>query len=175
MKTTRMWEDLESRVIPAQAAAEEAKAWRRAGEIVAFTNGCFDLLHVGHLLPFLWARRLADHLIVGLNDDRSVRNLKGPTRPILPERDRALMLAALRMVDRVVLFSEPTADRLLWTLKPHFYVKGGDYRLATLPEKETVLATGVRVIFVPLVPGHSTSGIIARIGDGRREDRAATR
>jgi D-beta-D-heptose 7-phosphate kinase/D-beta-D-heptose 1-phosphate adenosyltransferase len=158
-----VWGLLEGRVVDRTTAAVEAERWRRAGEIVALTNGCFDILHVGHLLPFLWAARLADRVIVGVNDDASVRSLKGPERPINPDRERALLLAAMRMVDRVVIFSERTADQLMRVVRPHFYVKGGDYTLATLPEAATVREIGTRVLFVPVVAGRSTTGIVARI------------
>ncbi|MBE3577522.1 MAG: adenylyltransferase/cytidyltransferase family protein [Limnochordales bacterium] len=158
-----VWELLARRVVDLENAVAEARRWRQAGEIVALTNGCFDILHAGHLFSFLWARQLADRLIVGINDDASVRGLKGPKRPINPERERAMLVAALRMVDLVVLFPERTADRLIEAVRPHFYVKGGDYVLATLPEAATVRRVGARLVFVPLLPGRSTTGTLARI------------
>lgn len=158
-----VWESLARRLVDRETAAAEARRWREGGEIVALTNGCFDLLHVGHLFSLLWAKRLADRLIVGINDDASVRSLKGTERPINPDRERALLVAALRMVDLVVLFQERTADLLIQAVQPHFYVKGGDYVLATLPEAATLRRLGVRVVFTSLVPGRSTTGTLARI------------
>lgn len=132
------------------------------GETV-FTNGCFDLLHVGHTRYLQAARGLGDRLVVGINSDASVRTLKGPTRPILPENERAELLASLACVDYVVIFSEPTADKLLSALRPAIYAKGGDYSADTLPESSTVRAYGGEISIVPFVPGRSTTDIVARI------------
>jgi rfaE bifunctional protein nucleotidyltransferase chain/domain len=147
----------------------EAAAWaaqlRAAGRSVVFTNGCFDLLHCGHVDYLQRARALGDALVVGLNGDDSVRELKGPGRPILPEADRAIVLAALRAVDVVVVFHQPTAEALVAAIQPAVYVKGGDWGPGrrTPPEAAVVLSYGGRVQFIPYLPGRSTSEIIAQI------------
>ncbi len=136
---------------------------RARGARIVLTNGCFDLLHVGHLRYLRAARALGDLLVVGINDDASVRALKGPGRPLIPLAERAELLAALAPVDAVVPFGERTADRLLERVRPDLYVKGGDYTLETLPEAATARRLGVEVRFLPLVKGRSTSGLIAEI------------
>ena len=137
---------------------------RRAGKTVVFTNGCFDLLHRGHLQYLSQARRLGDVLIVGLNDDDSIRRQhKGPERPILPLEDRAAILSALEMVDYVCPFSEDTPERMIAQLKPDVLVKGADYRLNQIVGREIVERTGGRVIVLPLLEGRSTSAIVRKI------------
>lgn len=143
----------------AQAAVAEK---RLGGARVVLTNGVFDLLHVGHLRSLREARSLGDYLVVGVNTDAAVRVLK-PGRPIVPEDERAELLAALEPVDLVVLFAEPTADRLLERLRPDVYAKGGDYTPATLPEAATAQSVGARVAILQLVPGRSTSELLARL------------
>lgn len=128
-----------------------------------FTNGCFDLMHVGHLRYLQAARALGDRLVIGLNSDASVQRLKGETRPILPEDERAELLAGLGCVDFVTIFDEPTADPLLALLKPQIYAKGGDYTPETLPEAPTVRAYGGEIRIIPFVPGRSTTSLIERI------------
>lgn len=133
------------------------------GGTTVFTNGCFDLLHVGHLRYLQGARALGDRLVVGVNSDASVRGLKGQDRPLVAELERAEMLAGLGCVDFVTVFDEPTADALLQTLTPEVYAKGGDYAPDTLPEAPTVRAYGGRIELVPFVPGRSTSNLVARM------------
>jgi rfaE bifunctional protein nucleotidyltransferase chain/domain len=129
-----------------------------------FTNGVFDLMHVGHLRYLQAARALGDRLVVGVNADRSVKRLnKGPDRPILPEDERAELLAGLACVDFVTIFDEPTADAVLAALKPQVYAKGGDYSPDSLPEAPTVRSYGGRIEILPFVPGRSTTSLIARI------------
>jgi len=130
---------------------------------VVFTNGCFDLLHPGHVSYLRAARSLGDALVVGLNSDASVRRLKGPPRPVVPEKDRATMLAALESVDAVILFGEDTPVRLLRDLKPAVYVKGGDYRIEDLPEAEVAADIETEIRIIPFEPGYSTSALIERI------------
>jgi rfaE bifunctional protein nucleotidyltransferase chain/domain len=142
-----------------EAVAEE----RRAGRTIAFANGCFDLLHVGHVRYLQAAAAEADVLVVAINDDRSVADLKGPGRPILPAVDRAELVAALRGVDYVVLFSEPTVAPLLIALKPDVHCKGTDYTTDTVPERETVRGYGGRVAIVGDPKDHSTRDLLARI------------
>lgn len=128
-----------------------------------FTNGCFDLLHVGHV-RYLWAaRNLGERLVVGLNSDASVQALKGLQRPIVPEDERAEVLAALACVDFVTVFSEPTAAELLSRLKPAIYAKGGDYSPDTLPEAPVVRGYGGEIAIVSFVPGRSTTDIVSRV------------
>jgi rfaE bifunctional protein nucleotidyltransferase chain/domain len=133
---------------------------RDRGARVALTNGVFDLLHVGHLRYLRQARRHADVLVVGVNADAVVGK---PGRPLIPEVDRAELVAALDPVDYVVIFRTPTADSLLRELRPDVYVKGADYSEATLPEAATAREVGARLIFVPLAEGHSTSELLRKL------------
>jgi rfaE bifunctional protein nucleotidyltransferase chain/domain len=152
-------------VLDLEDAAEVAAELRSAGRIVVFTNGCFDLLHGGHVDYLQRARALGDFLVVGLNGDGSVRQLKGSDRPIVPESDRAQVLAALRAVDAVVIFPDLTADSLVAAIRPDVYVKGGDWGTGqrTPPEVEVVQSYGGSVVYLPYLPGRSTSEIITRI------------
>lgn len=141
------------------------------GELGVFTNGCFDLLHLGHVRYLQEARALGDFLVLGLNNDEGVRLLKGPGRPLVPERERAEMMAALSCIDYVTIFGEPTAGPLVEQLQPAIYVKGGDYMNAgtrepdpnRLPEAKVVQAYGGAVRLLPYLPGHSTTALIAAI------------
>jgi rfaE bifunctional protein nucleotidyltransferase chain/domain len=130
---------------------------------VVFTNGCFDILHPGHVEYLEAARALGDHLVVGINDDASVRRLKGPLRPVNPVAARARVLAALACVDAVLIFSEDTPAQLIAQVLPDVLVKGGDWPVEQIVGREIVLARGGEVHSIPLSPGYSTSGIIARI------------
>lgn len=134
-----------------------------AGERGVLTNGCFDLLHVGHLRSLQAARAAGEFLIIGLNTDAGVRRLKGPTRPIVPESERAELLDALACVDYVTLFDEPTAAELLAAVRPAIYVKSAEYRDKPLPERAVVEGYGGRVELVEVHPGHATTDLIARI------------
>jgi rfaE bifunctional protein nucleotidyltransferase chain/domain len=136
-----------------------------AGRKLVFTNGCFDLLHAGHVRYLKQARALGDALAVGLNGDKSVRELKGSGRPLNPEQDRAEVVSALGCVDYVVVFDEKRATRLLREVRPHVYAKGGDYTPESLdPEERAALAgCGAEVCILPLVPGRSTSAMVARM------------
>jgi rfaE bifunctional protein nucleotidyltransferase chain/domain len=133
----------------------------RTGTVV-FTNGCFDVLHRGHVEYLAAARSLGDVLVVGLNDDASVRRLKGAPRPVNPEEDRALVLAALASVDAVTVFDEDTPRELIAALLPDVLIKGGDYTVDTIVGAEEVIAAGGRVVVAPLVPGRSTTAILQR-------------
>jgi glycerol-3-phosphate cytidylyltransferase len=130
---------------------------------VVFTNGCFDIIHPGHVSYLRSARSLGDALVVGLNSDTSIVRLKGPSRPIVPEGDRADVLAALEFVDAVVVFKEDTPVRLMRELKPDVYVKGGDYRIEDLPEAKVAAEIGAEVKIMPFEPGYSTSSLIEKI------------
>ena len=157
---------------PIRAAA------RAASRRVVFTNGAFDLLHVGHVRYLQAARALGDMLIVGLNSDASVRGYKGPGRPLVPQEERAELLAALACVDYVVVFDDPTAARLVAALAPDVYVKGGDYTATgdapddtgkPLPEAAIVRAAGGQVVIIPYMPGKSTTNLIERIRSMERD------
>lgn len=136
---------------------------RQAGRTIAFANGGFDLLHVGHVRYLEAARREADRLIVAVNDDRSIQGLKGPSRPVLSEADRAELVAALRAVDYVVIFPEPTVTPLLELLKPDVHCKGTDYTVETVPERDTVRSYGGRIAIVGDPKDHSTSDLLTRL------------
>jgi len=133
------------------------------GKTIVFTNGCFDILHAGHVRYLQAARELGDCLIVGLNSDSSVRALKGPTRPINNEDDRAEVLSALSAVDYVVIFADNTAERLVTEIEPAFYVKGGDYNVKELPEAQIVAKYGGKTVLIPEVVGKSSSNIIKKL------------
>jgi D-beta-D-heptose 7-phosphate kinase / D-beta-D-heptose 1-phosphate adenosyltransferase len=137
--------------------------WRASGETIVFTNGCFDLLHVGHITLLEDCHRFGSKLVLGLNADASVCRLKGPTRPIVAERERARVMAALASVDAVVLFEEDTPLELIRALKPDVLVKGGDYTIETVVGHEDVIATGGRVEIVPTVEGFSTTNIVKKL------------
>jgi rfaE bifunctional protein nucleotidyltransferase chain/domain len=147
------WERLETRLAEARAGRQR----------IVFTNGCFDVLHVGHARYLEDARALGDLLVVGLNSDESVRELKGPKRPIVPEADRAEMLGSLAAVDYVVLFPEATPLVLIERVRPDIHVKGGDYREEDLPEAPLVRRLGGKVRIMPLVEGRSTTGVVETI------------
>lgn len=144
-------------------AARRCRVERLRGGTIVFTNGVFDLLHRGHLEYLEEARALGTLLIVGLNSDASVRRLKGPQRPLLPEADRALALTALRAVDHVVLFDEDTPEALIQAVNPHILVKGGDYRPADVVGYEHVVGQGGRVVVLPFRDGYSTSSLVQKI------------
>ncbi len=146
---------------------QEAVTWReelrRAGKCLVFTNGCFDLLHRGHVEYLAEARACGDALLIGVNDDESVRRLKGPPRPLVPAADRAHVLAALAAVDRVVIFPEDTPAELIAILVPDVLAKGADYELDAIVGRETVERAGGRVVRIPFRSGYSTSDLLARL------------
>ena len=150
------------KVVTLDALCTRASAWRHAGERITFTNGCFDLLHIGHITLLESARREGDRLVVGINSDSSVRGLKGPTRPIIRDRERAQILASLSAVDAVVIFDEPTPLRVIEMLRPDVIVKGGDYTEDTVVGAKEVRSWGGSVKIVPTVEGFSTTNIIAK-------------
>lgn len=150
-------------IIDRSKIAEFCQVLRDGGQRVVFTNGCFDILHAGHVRYLKQARSYGDCLVLGLNTDASVRRLKGPERPINNEHDRAEVVGALKSVDYVVFFDEPTAEELIKQVHPDVYVKGGDYTIETLPEGQIVLGYGGQVKLVKLVEGRSTTNVIAKI------------
>lgn len=154
---------MSSKLIPRKEAAALGERLRAAGKRVAFANGCFDLLHVGHVRYLQGARREGDVLVVGVNSDRTVRELKGPGRPLLPEAARAELLAALEPVDYVVIFDEPTVATLLAELRPHVHCKGTDYTEETVPERAVMKKLGGEVRIVGDAKAHSTRDLLKEI------------
>ncbi len=138
-------------------------SWRVRDSSIAFTNGCFDILHEGHIFSLSQAAKEADYLIVGVNSDRSIKELKGPDRPINHEHSRALLLASLAIVDAVVIFDESTPLNLILTILPDVLVKGGDYTIEQIVGAKEVIAAGGRVVVNPIIEGFSTTGIIQQI------------
>jgi rfaE bifunctional protein nucleotidyltransferase chain/domain len=153
------------KLLPLAAAVAQRGQWRAAGRKVVLTNGVFDLLHTGHLYYLQKARALGDALIVALNSDASVRQLKGPLRPVQTESERAYALAALACVDAIVVFRELRLTAEIRALRPDVYVKAGDYTLATLDpgERAALEDAGARIEFMPYLPGFSTTQLIAKI------------
>lgn len=160
-------EHYRAKIRPLDALQGEVERLRASGRRVVFTNGCFDLLHPGHARYLCAARALGDYLVVGVNSDRSVRAIKGSGRPVVPEDDRAEMLAALDFVDAVVLFDEDDPLQVIQTLRPDVLVKGGDWREQDIVGGDVVRSAGGEVRRIALVPGRSTSAIIERIRSGR--------
>ena len=156
-----------SKIVTRDEVAERIREERAAGRTIAFANGCFDILHVGHVRYLESAAREADVLVVALNDDDSVRQLKGDGRPILPAGDRAELVAALRCVDYVVMFSETNVGPLLTALRPDVHCKGTDYTIDSVPERDIVLGYGGRTAIVGDPKDHSTRELLARIGRDR--------
>ena len=159
---------MSAKIVSLEELAERSKQLRAAGKKLVATNGCFDLLHVGHVRYLQAARTLGDFLAVGLNSDRSVRELKGKGRPITAERDRAEILAALQCVDFVAIFPEMRATQFIAASHPAIYVKGGDYSPETLNEQERALLKeiGAEIRFIPFEAGYSTSRLLEQIRKG---------
>lgn len=169
-----------SKILPRDELAALLATHRATGAHIVCTNGVFDLMHIGHLRYLQAARAMGDLLVVGVNSDDSTRHLKGPTRPLVPEAERAEMLAGLTCVDYVTIFPEDTAEELLRILHPAIYVKGGDYTIDADPtasamapkplrEAAIVRAYGGQIVLVPYVPGHSTTELIEQIVAGTRQ------
>lgn len=154
---------ISTRVCTLNEALYKLGQWRVTGKTVAFTNGVFDILHRGHIFSLSQAAAEADFLVVGLNSDASTKRLKGDSRPVNDEQSRALVLAALLMVDMVVIFEEDTPLNLITTLQPDVLVKGGDYTLEQIVGAKEVMAAGGKVIINPIAEGFSTTGIIGRM------------
>jgi D-beta-D-heptose 7-phosphate kinase/D-beta-D-heptose 1-phosphate adenosyltransferase len=154
---------MNKKILSLEDLSRELAPARRGRAKVVFTNGCFDLLHVGHVRYLREARRMGDILVVGVNTDASVRRLKGPSRPVQPEQDRAEILAGLACVDHVVLFGEDTPLAVIERLRPDVLVKGGDWPVEAIVGREVVEASGGKVATIPYVEGMSTSALIERI------------
>ena len=158
------WVAGEAKVLPPEGAVDRVEGWRRQGRRVGFTNGCFDLLHPGHISLLQQARAACDRLVVGLNSDESVRRLKGDSRPVQSELARATVLASLSLVDLVVIFGEDTPLELIRMLRPEVLIKGADYTVERVVGAELVQSYGGRVLLADLAAGHSTTATIARMG-----------
>lgn len=154
---------IEKKIFTLPQMLAQVAAWRVVNKTVAFTNGCFDILHEGHIFSLSQAAGEADYLIVGVNSDSSTKRLKGPERPINHEHSRALLLASLTIIDAVVIFDEDTPFELITAIKPDVLVKGGDYTLEQIVGSKEVIANGGRVVINPIVEGFSTTGIIEQI------------
>ncbi|SHE92404.1 D-glycero-beta-D-manno-heptose 1-phosphate adenylyltransferase [Flavisolibacter ginsengisoli] len=137
--------------------------WRVLNKKIAFTNGCFDILHAGHIASLTEAARQADYLVVAINADISIKGLKGENRPVNDENSRALVIAALAMVDAVIIFSEPTPRELIVEIRPDVLIKGGDYKVEDIAGAKEVIAWGGKVVLNPIVEGYSTTSIINKL------------
>ena len=142
---------------------DKVRHWKESEKKIVFTNGCFDILHAGHIHLLREAKNLGDRLLIGLNSDQSVQNLKGPDRPFNPEDARASVLESLSMVDGITIFQEDTPHELVKEIIPHVLVKGGDYSIENVVGADTVRASGGEVVLIPILKGYSTSDLITRI------------
>ena len=154
---------IQSKIYSPKEIVFQVNRWRLLSKTISFTNGCFDILHPGHIASLSDAAREADFLVVGLNSDHSARRLKGEGRPVMDENSRALMLASLLIVDAVVIFDEDTPLELIELVCPDVLIKGGDYTLEQIVGAKEVMAYGGRVVINPIVPGFSSTGIIGKI------------
>ena len=159
-------EKINDKIISLQALKSRVKNWKSGNEKIVFTNGCFDILHKGHLEVLAKTADLGNRLIIGLNSDSSIKNLKGGNRPIVDENSRAILLAALSFVDAAVLFSEQTPLNLIAEIKPDILAKGGDYKITEIVGHEVVQQNGGEVITIPLIEGFSSTNIIDKIQNG---------
>jgi D-glycero-beta-D-manno-heptose 1-phosphate adenylyltransferase len=154
---------IQHKIITSKEIAFQVNRWKMISKTISFTNGCFDILHPGHIASLSDAAREADILVVGINADVSARRLKGAGRPVMNENARALLLASLAMVDAVVIFEEDTPLDLIQIVQPDVLVKGGDYTIEQIVGAKEVMAAGGRVVINPILPGFSTTGIIGKI------------
>jgi len=168
MKTKKLKERQRPKIYPLQTLVRVRQELRQKGKKVVFTNGCFDILHAGHVRLFQEAKKWGDVLIVALNDDASVRRIKGPGRPIFPLTERWEILEAIEDIDFLTSFSEDTPQKIISTLLPDVLVKGGDWKPEEIVGKEEIEAAGGKVIAVPYFKGHSSSSIIKKITRGGR-------
>jgi rfaE bifunctional protein nucleotidyltransferase chain/domain len=154
---------IQNKILTLPELKKRVEQWRVTGKTIAFTNGCFDILHAGHIASFTEASQHGDMLVVGLNADSSIKGLKGKNRPVNNEEARALLVASLSMVDAVVLFAEPTPLELIKAIKPDALVKGGDYKVEDIAGASEVIGWGGKVVINPIVEGYSTTSIINKI------------
>ncbi|HUC82614.1 MAG TPA: D-glycero-beta-D-manno-heptose 1-phosphate adenylyltransferase [Flavisolibacter sp.] len=155
--------NLQTKILPLSELQAQVEQWKADGQTVAFTNGCFDILHAGHIASLVQAAKEADKLVVALNADSSVKALKGESRPVNNEDARAIVLAALGMVDAVTVFAEPTPIDVINAVKPDVLVKGGDYKVEDIAGAKEVIGWGGRVVINPIVQGFSTTSIIQKM------------
>jgi len=156
-------QNLQTKILPLSELQKKADEWRAQGKTIAFTNGCFDILHAGHIASLTEAAQQGDVLVVALNADSSVKGLKGEGRPVNCEDARATVMAALQVVDAVTIFSEPTPRELIIAIRPDVLVKGGDYKVEDIAGAKEVLDWGGRVVINPIVNGFSTTSIIEKM------------
>ena len=154
---------LQSKILSFSALESQLKKWRNVNEKIVFTNGCFDLIHFGHVDYLTKARDLGNRLVIGLNTDASIRRLKGSTRPVKDEQSRLALLAGMAFVDAVVLFDEETPINLISMIRPNVLVKGGDYKIKDIVGHEIVLNSGGKVCAIDFVDGYSSSALIEKI------------
>ncbi len=162
-----IYENLRKKILDRKKLSETVRTWKENNEIIVFTNGCFDIIHPGHVTYLAKAADCGTKLIVAVNTDTSVRKLKGPDRPILDEQARVLVLAAFSFVDAVALFDEITPRNLIEELLPHVLVKGKDYKAEDIVGYDVVIANGGKVETIELIPGYSTTGIEEKIRNSR--------
>lgn len=159
----KVFNSLSQKILTSAELSYRIAQWRVLGKSIAFTNGCFDILHAGHIASLTEAANHADYLIVGLNNDASVKGLKGKGRPVNDEQSRALVMASISMIDAVVLFSEPTPLELIRSILPDVLIKGGDYKIDDIAGAKEVMEAGGKVIINPILEGFSTSSIIQKL------------
>lgn len=161
-------QNLQKKILPLSELQAKVAEWKAEGNSIAFTNGCFDILHAGHIASLIQASQQGDKLIVALNADVSVKALKGENRPINNEEARATVMSALSMVDAVTIFSEPTPKELIMAIKPDVLVKGGDYKPEDIAGAKEVIGWGGKVVINPIVEGFSTTSIIEKMKKGEK-------
>ena len=154
---------LNNKIFSEDSLVKQVDIWKKSGNKIVFTNGCFDIIHRGHIEVLAQTADLGDKLIIGLNSDISIQKLKGKNRPIINEKSRAILLAALNFVDAIILFSEETPLNLITALNPDILAKGGDYEISTIVGHEIVEENGGQVILVPFIDGFSSTNIINKI------------
>ena len=162
----RLGNSIPNKIVTLPDLLKKVAQWRLLGKKIAFTNGCFDILHAGHIASLSEAAQHGNVLIVGVNSDASVRGLKGDNRPVNNEQSRALLLASLCMVDAVTIFSEPTPKDLIMAIVPDVMVKGGDYKVEDIAGAKELIEAGGKVVINPIVQGFSTTSLIQKIQNG---------
>lgn len=158
--------NLQTKILSLSDLRQKTSEWRKNGKTIVFTNGCFDVLHAGHITSLVEAAKQGDVLVVGLNADVSVKKLKGESRPVNDEKARAIVMAALGIVDAVTIFSEPTPRELIVSIMPDVLVKGGDYKVEEIAGAKEVIENGGKVVINPILEGFSTTSIIEKMKSG---------
>ena len=155
--------EIEKKIFSINRLANQVTSWKKGNQKIVFTNGCFDIIHRGHIEVLARTADLGDKLIVGLNSDSSIRKIKGQSRPIIDERSRALLLASFRFIDAVILFSEETPENLIRSLKPEVLAKGGDYKINEIVGNKIIKENGGRIVLIPFIDGFSSTKVINKI------------